>query len=84
LRERNKCPYFSFLQNPTSEKGRGSILCEHASPNIGNKTNDRKHCDEGKPTGYSHHTKKCRILSNFLTSGNVQTTMGEYVENNKQ
>ena len=73
-KDRNTCPFFRFLQNPTTEKGRGSMLCDHASPNIGETGKHGKYCNEGKWLGPGSD-KKCRILTNFLKESSYQETL---------
>ena len=77
--ERKECPFFQFIQNPTCEPGRGTMACTHASPNIGEEHKleghpTKKSCDEGEYISQSH-SKKCRILTNFLKESSYQETL---------
>ena len=77
--ERKKCPFFLFVQNPRAAKDTGAVTCNHASPNIGKEYRGRiegikKHCDEGEYISQSH-SKKCRILTNFLKESSYQETL---------
>lgn len=55
------------------------MTCMHASPNIGEPYKGRlegikKSCDEGSYISQSH-SKKCRILTNFLKEARYQETL---------
>jgi len=74
-----QCPYYLFVQNPTSHEGMGSWTCTHASPNIGEIILDTKHCIHGKvKTESSAFT--CRIITSILRGSKNESYEQETLE----
>ena len=81
-KEKEQCPHYKFVQNPTDNIGRGQRACIHSSPNIGGKRISKlsglKDCTHGD---YKNESTEytCRIITTILNKGIEQLTLQEFL-----
>jgi len=84
-KERDRCPYVEWMQNPRAMEGTGPYVCNHPSPNIGSdkisKAVGKKYCIHGDFISGTagEKTKSCRILSRILKEGEEQTLLETFL-----